>query len=130
VKYDDDWDHDWDVRDYDDWDHDWDVRDYDDWDHDWDVRDYDDWDHDWDVQSRDYRRSVSRHDRDLIVKIERGYAGVCGVKYNFPVGDTYWCDDRQLGLRTHCQVISSTLHMCCVDTDGCDEVDDMKYWRF
>jgi hypothetical protein len=143
----DDWDHDWDVRDYDDWDHDWDVRDYDDWDHDWDVRDYDDWDHDWDVRDYDdwdwdvedrrslsrrtVRRSVSRDDhRDIKVRIDRGYAGVCGVNYRFPIGDNYWCDDREVGARVGCQVLSATLHMCCMDTDGCYDHDDMKYWRF
>jgi hypothetical protein len=67
---------------------------------------------------------------EIFVKIERGYAGVCGVKYAFNVGDTYWCDDRQYGLRTHCQVMSSKLHLCCVDTDGCDDWDDMRPWRF
>ena len=67
---------------------------------------------------------------EIMVKIERGYAGVCGTRYAYNVGDTYWCDDRQYGLRTHCQVVSSTLHMCCVDTDGCNDLDDMRLWRF
>ena len=69
-------------------------------------------------------------DFDFMVKIERGYAGVCGVQYPYNVGDTYWCDDRQFGLRTHCQVVSNTLHLCCVDTDGCTDLDDMRQWRF
>jgi hypothetical protein len=76
------------------------------------------------------RHSGYHREQEIMVKIERGYAGVCGVKYPYNVGDTYWCDDRQLGLRTHCQVVSSTLHLCCVDTDGCDDVDDMRAWRF
>jgi hypothetical protein len=69
-------------------------------------------------------------DEEIMVRLERGYAGVCGVRYNFPVGDTYWCDDTQLNLRTHCVVQSANLHLCCVDTDGCQDLDDMKEWRF
>jgi hypothetical protein len=83
------------------------------------------------VRAYDYTPSYDRFDNeDVIVKIERGYAGVCGIQYNFPVGDTYWCDDRQLGLRTHCVVQSSRLHLCCIETDGCDDLDDMKAWRW
>ena len=68
--------------------------------------------------------------KDLKVKIDRGYAGDCGVRYPYNVGDTYWCDDRDYNLRTHCQVASSTLHLCCVELDGCDDLDDMRAWRF
>ncbi len=67
---------------------------------------------------------------EIMVRLERGYAGKCGVRYNFPVGDTYWCDDMALGLRTHCVVQSANLHLCCVDTDGCQDLEDMKEWRF
>ena len=67
---------------------------------------------------------------EIMVKIERGFAGNCGTRYAFNVGDTYWCDDHQYGLRTHCQVVSSALHLCCVDTDGCNDLDDMRPWRF
>jgi len=67
---------------------------------------------------------------DIFVKMERGYAGVCGVQYRFAVGDTYWCDDRQYGMRTHCTVASANLHLCCVEYDGCDDADDMRAWRF
>ena len=76
-------------------------------------------------------RSFSPDDLDnLAVKIERGYAGTCGTRYPFANGDTYWCDDYSLGLRTHCVVISSNLHLCCIDTDGCYDQDDMKQWRW
>jgi hypothetical protein len=84
------------------------------------------------VRAYDYTPSYDRYDYEdeVAVKIERGYAGICGIQYNFPVGDTYWCDDRALGLRTHCVVQSSRLHLCCIETDGCDDLDDMKAWRW
>jgi hypothetical protein len=63
------------------------------------------------------------------VKIERGYVGNCGIRYNFPIYDTYWCYDTSLGYRTHCYVASPNIHKCCPDFDGCDE-GDLKIWRF
>ncbi len=63
------------------------------------------------------------------VKIERGYVGNCGIRYNFPIYDTYWCYDTSLGYRTHCYVASANIHKCCPDFDGCDQ-DDLKIWRF
>jgi len=63
------------------------------------------------------------------VKIERGYVGNCGIRYNFPIYDTYWCYDTSLGYRTHCYVASPNIHKCCPDCDGCDE-GDLKIWRF
>ena len=78
----------------------------------------------------DDESAANTNEYDIFVKLERGYAGVCGVKYNFAVGDTYWCDDRQYGMRTHCTVASPNLHLCCVEYDGCDDADDMRAWRF
>jgi hypothetical protein len=63
------------------------------------------------------------------VKIERGYVGNCGIRYNFPIYDTYWCYDTSLGYRTHCYIASPNIHKCCPDFDGCDE-GDLKIWRF
>jgi hypothetical protein len=66
----------------------------------------------------------------MTVKADRGLQGNCGVNYKFAVGDTYWCKDMQLGYNTACVVESAKLHLCCVERDGCEDIDDMKAWRF
>ena len=66
----------------------------------------------------------------MTVKADRGAQGNCGVNYKFAVGDTYKCMDNQAGFVTSCVVESSKLHLCCAERDGCDDLDDMKAWRF
>lgn len=132
--YDDDYDVTPDVRDYD-WDDEFtpDVREVSDnnsaWDFNYDVkvRDfYDDddvYDNDYDIKARDY------YD-DLDDLPSHGFKGVCGRRYDVPVGETFWCDDRQEGLRTNCVVTDKYKYMCCVSKYGCDDERDFKTWRF
>jgi hypothetical protein len=69
----------------------------------------------------------------MLMKVyaEKGLLGDCGINYKvLAVGDTYWCQDKQLNRKVACEKTSTTLHLCCVENDGCDDLDDMKAWRF
>ena len=76
---------------------------------------------------KNHKKAVKKQNK---VAAEHGLKGTCGTNFGLPVGDTFWCDDNQLGLRTHCVVVSSYEYRCCVDTDGCDDQDDMRPWIF
>jgi hypothetical protein len=65
------------------------------------------------------------------VYAEKGLLGDCGINYDvLAVGDTYWCQDKQFNKKVACEKVSTNLHLCCVENDGCDDLDDMKAWRF
>jgi hypothetical protein len=65
------------------------------------------------------------------VYAEQGFLGDCGTDFVvLAVGDTYWCQDKQLNRKVPCEKTSNTLHLCCVEQDGCDDLDDLKAWRF
>jgi hypothetical protein len=66
----------------------------------------------------------------MTVRSDNGFQGNCGVNYKFAVGDTYKCYDKKLRFTTTCVIESANLHLCCVEGDDCDDLDDMKAWRF
>lgn len=66
----------------------------------------------------------------MTVRSDNSLQGNCGVNYKFAVGDTYKCYDKKLGFTTTCVIESAKLHLCCVERDDCDDLDDMKVWRF
>ena len=90
-----------------------------------DVKGHDDWD--WDVKVEKPKKVA--HKKVPKVKTDHGYKGICGHNFGVPAGQTFWCDDREENLRTHCVVVSAQEYKCCADTDGCYEQDDMKTWR-
>jgi hypothetical protein len=107
------------------------------------ISDYDSaWDFNYDVKVRDFYDDDDIYENDYDTKqvrdfyddledlINHGFKGVCGRKYDVPVGEAFWCDDRQEGLRTNCVVVSKYQYKCCVSKYGCDDERDFKTWRF
>ena len=88
------------------------------------------------VEEADVDDNQDITDRDIEVMLknvyaEQGFLGDCGIDYkSLAVGDTYWCQDKQLNMRVACEKTTTNLHLCCVERDGCDDLDDMKAWRF
>ena len=88
------------------------------------------------VEEADVDDNQDITDRDIEVMLknvyaEQGFLGDCGTDYkSLAVGDTYWCQDKQLNMRVACEKTTTNLHLCCVERDGCDDLDDMKAWRF
>lgn len=86
-----------------------------------------------DIYSQDNQDITDKDIDDMLMNVyaEKGFLGDCGVDYKVvAIGDTYWCQDKQLNRKVACEKASANLHLCCVEFDGCDDLDDMKAWRF
>lgn len=99
------------------------------------------WDLNYDIKARDlyddddvYENNYDIKTRDFYDDLDdlynHGFKGICGRKYDVPVGEAFWCEDRQEGLRTNCVVVDKYKYMCCVSKYGCDDERDFKTWRF
>lgn len=83
------------------------------------------------------KREVSNHehvdDVDIDVQKENlrdhGFKGLCGKKVNVPTFHTFWCDDKQINLRTNCVLIKASEYKCCTKKNGCEDEKDFKTWN-
>jgi hypothetical protein len=65
------------------------------------------------------------------VYAEQGFLGDCGVDYKvLAVFDTYTCLDKEVNRIVPCEKRNPTAHFCCVDKFGCEDINDLKQWRF
>ncbi len=82
----------------------------------------------WKSETKQVKGNV--YDELIKAAVDHGFMGACGKNFSdVPKGDTFWCDDRQEGLRTNCIAVSAHEYLCCTDKNGCDDKDDFKVWR-
>ena len=73
---------------------------------------------------------INDYEDDTYSESSHGIEGPCGRRVFYPQGDTFWCEDLEAQLLTHCLVVSQDRYECCGSASGCADGENIRLWTF